>query len=196
MPLGRHVKSCGASDHHTRCHQKVLQIELLDLSHQVQLPEVVNFRPARVLRADRDPGLGGDGAAVGSAGRSVVAWIEKFLVGSIRSLGSLVRDRVLLEGKGTDQKAAQRKQIAGPGPVVRFGDPLPRHHLRIARGLQSGQRINQQGLNLRRQRVAAPRKESFVLTIAWIMTNGMSSCTTHVSSRDTATWCSASAIVS
>ena len=148
------------------------------MGHQVQVPEVIVFRRARVLRADRDPGLGGDGvsAAVGSAGRSVLAWIEVFLVGSIRSLGSLVRDRVLLEGKGTDQKAAHRKQIAGSFPVVRFGNPLPSRHLRVARGLQSGQKIHHQGVHvLRRQRVAAARKESFVLTIAWILTNGMSS---------------------
>ena len=147
MPLGRHVKSSGASDHHHRSHQKVLQIELLDLSHQVQLPEVIIFRRARVLRADRDPGLGGAGGAVGRAGRSVVAWIEEFLVGSIRSAGSLVRDRVLLEGKGTE---AHRKQIAGSFPVVRLGNPLSRH-LRVARGLQSGQTMHQQGVHLLRR---------------------------------------------
>ena len=166
------------------------------MGHQVQVPEVIVFRRARVLRADRDPRLGGDGvsAAVGSEGRSVVAWIEKFLVGSIRSAGSLVRDRVLLEGKGTE---AHRKQIAGSFPVVRFGNSLPSRHLRVARGLQSGQTIQQQGVHLlRRQRVAAARKESFVLTIAWILTNGMPSCSTHVSSKDISTWCSASAIVS
>ena len=104
----------------------------------MQVPEVIIFRRARVLRADRDPGVGGDGvgATVGSAGRSVVAWIEEFLVGSIRSLDSLVRDRVLLEGKGTDQAAAAVWQIAGPGPDIRFGVPLARHHLWLARCLQ------------------------------------------------------------
>ena len=116
----------------------------------MQVPEVIIFRRARVLRADRDPGLGGDGvsAAVGSAGRSVLAWIDQLLVGSVRSAGSLVRDRVLLKGKGTE---AHRKQIAGSFPVVRLENPLPSRHLRVARGLQSGQTMHQQGVHLLRR---------------------------------------------
>ena len=105
MPLGRHVKSCGASDHHTRCQQKVLQIELLDLRHKLQLPEVGIFRRARVLRANRDPGLGGAGA-VGGAGPAVAAWMVHVLLRSIGSLGSRMCDRLLLEGKVGDQAAA------------------------------------------------------------------------------------------
>jgi hypothetical protein len=121
MPLGWHVKSIGACDHHHRCHQKALQIELLDWGHQVHLEVIIG---GRFLRADRDPGLGGDGATVGSAGRSMLAWIVGMkLQKRVATKSSIATCAVLLKGKGTDQKAAQRKQIAG-GPVVRFGGTL------------------------------------------------------------------------